>query len=256
MSSPRALLLDIGNTRLKWGVLHGTELRRTGNITHDKIREAGIASLTTRLPRKVDQIYACNVAGNSIATRMSGVLGIHCNSDIHFVHAQRSGFGLTNCYPQPRRLGDDRWVAMIGAYAELKAALCVVDAGTAVTIDAVDRSGKHLGGQIIPGLSLMGNALAAETREIGTSRQSKGGAGTGMALFGNNTDAAIRNGAISAVCGAIEAATRRMRAAGYRPKIVLTGGDASRILKQADVKFLHRPNLVLLGLAFMLQSDS
>ncbi len=101
----------------------------------------------------------------------------------------------------------------------------------------------------------MVNALVSETREINTVMRSSGNAVTGMSMFGNSTDAAIRNGAMSAVCGAIEAAVRRLRSAGYRPKIVLTGGDASRILKQVDVKFLHRPNLVLQGLAHMLMSE-
>ena len=255
MKNSRALLLDIGNTRLKWGILEDAVIRRSGSVTHQKIRDDGIGSLTTRLPRKVDRVYASNVAGSSIATRVSGVIGIHCDTDVHFVHVEREAFGITNSYRYVRRLGVDRWVAMIGAYSEFQSGLCIVDAGTAVTIDAVDRSGKHLGGQIIPGFHLMASALVADTSEIRTARQSSKTARPGMAMFANSTDAAIRNGAMSAVCGAIEAAVRRLRSAGYRPKIVLTGGDASRILTQVDAGFLHRPNLVLQGLAYMLQSE-
>ncbi len=255
MTDAPALLLDIGNTCLKWGILDATGIRRTGSISHEKIRDAGIASLTTRLPHKVCRVIASNVSGSSFATRISGVVGIHCDTDVHFVRAERAAFGITNSYRQTRRLGVDRWVAMIGARAEFKSALCVVDAGTAVTIDAVDRTGLHLGGQIIPGFRLMANALVTDTREINSAKPSSKNPGAGMSLFASNTDAAIRNGATSAVCGAVEAAVRRLRLAGYRPKIVLTGGDASRILKQIDVKFLHRPHLILQGLAFMLQSE-
>ncbi len=255
MTASRALLLDIGNTRLKWGVLEASGIRKTGSIAHEKIRDTGIASLTTRLPRKVTAVYASNVAGSSFATRVSGVVGIHCNTDVHFVHVEREAFGISNSYRQARRLGVDRWVAMIAAYAEFRSALCIVDAGTAVTIDAVDKAGKHLGGQIVPGLQLMADALVSDTGEIDTATRTWRNPGTGMDLFANSTDAAIRNGAISAVCGAIEAAVRRLKSAGYRPKFVLTGGDASRILKQLDLNFAHRPNLVLQGLAFMLQSD-
>ena len=162
----RALLLDIGNTRIKWGLADGAKLQRTGTVTHEKIRDAGIAALTTRLPRRVDRILACNVAGTSLATRISGVMHLHCDTDTHFVHPARAGFGITNGYGRPRRLGVDRWVAMIGAYAEFSRALCVVDAGTAVTIDALDRQGQHLGGQIIPGLRMMQDALTSETDGI------------------------------------------------------------------------------------------
>jgi type III pantothenate kinase len=77
-----------------------------------------------------------------------------------------------------------------------------------------------------------------------------------MDAFASNTEGAMQSGAINAVCGAIDRAAKVLRAEGHRTKIVLTGGDASRILKQLGDKVLHRPNLVLQGLAFMLQSES
>jgi pantothenate kinase type III len=75
-------------------------------------------------------------------------------------------------------------------------------------------------------------------------------------MFQNTTRQAVQSGAMNAVCGAIERAVRTMRAGALRPRIILTGGDASRILTQLDGKVLHRPHLVLQGLAFMLQSGS
>ena len=80
--------------------------------------------------------------------------------------------------------------------------------------------------------------------------------GRGMSVFANNTKDAVQSGAVNAICGAIERAVKVLRAERYRPKIVLTGGDASRILKQLGNKALYRPNLVLQGLAFMVQSES
>ncbi|MBT8079929.1 MAG: type III pantothenate kinase [Gammaproteobacteria bacterium] len=255
MNSIRALLLDIGNTRIKWGLAHGANLQRTGTVTHQKLRDAGIAALTTRLPRRVEQVLACNVAGNSVATKISGIIHLHCDTDTHFVHPARSGYGITNAYGRPRRLGVDRWVAMIGAYAEFSAALCVIDAGTAVTIDAVDRKGKHLGGQIIPGLRLMQEALTSATDGIVISNKGSRSTLDGLNLFAKNTTAAVRNGTVSAVCGAIERSVRRLKKEGHRPRVIVTGGDAPRILNQVDVKFDHRPNLVLQGLAYMSQSE-
>jgi pantothenate kinase type III len=77
-----------------------------------------------------------------------------------------------------------------------------------------------------------------------------------MAVFASNTDGAVQSGAVGAICGAIDRAAKVLRSEGYRAKIVLTGGDASRILKMLGDNVLHRPNLVLQGLAFMAQSDS
>ncbi|MFQ5983300.1 MAG: type III pantothenate kinase [Woeseiaceae bacterium] len=256
MSEVRALLFDVGNTRLKWGLLENGRIGRTGSILHARIHDSGFASFTTRLPRRVDRVFASNVAGASFATRLSGVIGIHCGCDIHFAHCEKEAYGVTNSYKQARRMGVDRWVAMIGARSEFRGAVCIVDAGTAVTIDAIDKDGVHLGGQIIPGLALMGNALSSDTSDIPASRQAPRDPGQGMAMFAKNTAGGVHSGALNAVCGAIERAVRVLRAGGHRPKIVLTGGDASRILKQLGDKVLHRPNLVLQGLAFMVQSES
>jgi len=255
MSALRALLFDIGNTRLKWGLLENGRISRTGSVTHRKLHDSGFASLTARLPRDVDRVLASNVAGQTFATRLSAVVGIHCKREIHFAHAQREAFGLINSYKMPRRIGVDRWVAMIGARAEFHAALCIVDAGTAVTIDAVDRDGVHQGGMILPGLALMADALHMNTSEIPAARRSSAITASGMNAFASSTEGAVHSGALTAICGAVERAVRTMRLAGFRPKVVLTGGDASRILKHLDANVLHRPNLVLQGLAFMVQSD-
>lgn len=256
MSDTRALLFDVGNTRLKWGLLDKGCIHRTGSATHSNIHESGFSALMTRLPRDVDKVFASNVAGASFATRLSGVIGIHCHCDIRFVHCQKMAFGLTNAYKQPRRMGVDRWVAMIGARSEFSGNLCVVDAGTAVTIDAIDKNGNHLGGQIIPGLALMSNALRSKAHDISPVMRTPRASPAGMGAFANSTDGAMLSGAVNAICGAIDRAERVLRSEGYRSKIVLTGGDASRILKQLGDNVLHRPNLVLQGLAFMVQSDS
>jgi type III pantothenate kinase len=249
----RALLIDAGNTRVKWGVVEGGTLRRTGSIGHDRLADTGFAALTTRLPHELDAVLVSNVAGASFATRLSGVLGIHCGCDVHFAHTERQAYGVSNSYRQPRRMGVDRWVAMIGGYNEFKAPLCIVDAGTAVTIDALDRTGQHLGGQILPGIALMMEALSTDTSDIPAVKRVPSSSSDGLDVFANSTRGAVYNGAIAAVCGAIERAVRTLRSARYRPKVVLTGGDASRILSRLEGTVEHRPNLVLQGLQIMLQ---
>ena len=249
-----ALLLDVGNTRLKWGVLDDDNIRRTGHIAHDKIRERGLQELTSKLPRRVDAVFASNVAGTSFATRLSGVVGMHCHCDVRFARSERRGWGVTNSYRQPRRMGVDRWVAMVGAWAETQAACLIVDVGTAVTIDALDDDGIHLGGQIIPGVATMAQSLSSATSNIPLVRASAKRVANDLEMFGHNTVAAVREGSQNAVVGAIERAVRTLQSNGHDPTIVLTGGDASRILKSLDEALLHRPHLVLQGLAHMLES--
>lgn len=247
--SSKTLLLDAGNTRLKWGICVDGRLTRTGIFSRDPLTKAGLATLAAKLPRQVDAVLASNVAGPSFGTGLSSVIGLHCDRDVQFARSEREAFGVRNAYRQPRRLGVDRWVAMIGARAESKSALCIVDAGSAITIDALDRNGQHLGGQIIPGLLLMHRSLESDTSGISGVRVRSGDPGAGMALFAKGTERGVQAGALNAICGAIERSVGIMRKEGLRPKIVLTGGGAAPIMKQLGDKVIHRPHLVLQGLA-------
>ena len=250
----KVLLMDVGNSRIKWGVLENGDIRRTGHISQNAVKERGLQALTTKLPRRIDDVFVSNVAGNTFATRLSGVIGMHCECDVRFARSARRGWGVTNSYSQPRRMGVDRWVAMVGAWAEVQGACLVVDCGTAVTIDAVDDGGQHLGGQIIPGVGTMADALASATSDIPSVRPAPGRGAADLGMFGRNTAAAVREGAQNAVAGAIDRAIRTLQSNAYEPVVVLTGGDSSRILNALCEPPLHRPHLVLQGLARMLDS--
>ena len=252
----KVLLLDVGNTRVKWGLGEDREIHHTGHIGQDRIREQGLGVLTTRLPRKVDAVMAGNVAGQTFGTRLAGVIGAHTGCDLKFVTTTRAAAGVTNGYTQPRRLGVDRWLALIGAWRELGRACLVVDAGTAVTIDALDRKGVHLGGQILPGTQLMAASLATNTAEIPPTPQVKSAKFEGLELFAKNTRTAVQSGSLAAVSGAVERALRSLRAAERRAVLVLTGGDAPRILATLEESPLHRPHLVLNGLLELFETGS
>ena len=255
--SERALLFDVGNTRVKWAVADGSVAGRSvvrcpwpGSARKDSSVLAG------RLPRNVSSVMVSNVAGADVASDLSQFVRREYDLDARFCRPERSAHGVTNGYRQPRRLGVDRWAAMIGARAETRAALCIVDAGSAVTIDALDRTGQHLGGQIIPGLRLMASALKRETNGMREMRIRTGSPGSGLSLFAGNTADAVRAGALNAVCGAVERATKILRSEGMRPRLFVTGGGAPALLEALDSKASHRPNLVLQGLATMLDETS
>lgn len=179
---------------------------------------------------------------------------MHCDCDVRFARTERRGWGVTNGYTQPRRMGVDRWVAMIGAWSEVQAACLVVDSGTAVTIDAIDDGGTHLGGQIIPGVATMADSLVSATNDIPQVGPAPGRGGADLEMFARNTAAAVREGAQNAVAGAVDRAIQTLQSNAYQPVVVLTGGDASRILNALCESPLHRPHLVLQGLAHMLDT--
>jgi type III pantothenate kinase len=250
----KALLLDVGNSRIKWGIGEDGEVHRTGQITHERIRERGLGALTTRLPHDVDAVIASNVAGPSFATRLAGVVGAHLGRELHFAKSGRAACGVTNAYTHPRRMGVDRWVAMVGAWTELGQACLVVDAGTAVTIDAIDDDGRHLGGQILPGTALMAVSLAVDTSELPKVPPLKAADFAGLDMFAHSTRRAIQSGVLGAVVGAIERASGALATASTDAVLVLTGGDAPRLLPALDPGVIHRPNLVLQGLLRLLEA--
>jgi type III pantothenate kinase len=250
----KALLMDVGNSRVKWGVLDGGEIRRTGHISQERIHDKGLQVLTTRIPNHVDKVLISNVAGTTFGTRLSGVVGMHCECDVRFARTARRGWGVTNSYTQPRRMGVDRWVAMVGAWAEVQSSCLVVDVGTAMTIDAIDDDGQHLGGQIIPGVTTMASSLSSATSDIPEVRPAPGRGCADLGMFGRNTASAVREGAQNAVVGAVDRAIRTLQSNAYAPAVVLTGGDSSRILNALCESPLHRPHLVLQGLAQMLDA--
>jgi type III pantothenate kinase len=249
-----ALLMDVGNSRLKWGVLVDGEIRRTGHISMERIRDVGLQVLTTKIPRRIDEVFVSNVAGTTFATRLSGIVGAHCGCDVHFARSERSGWGVTNAYTQPRRMGVDRWVAMVGAWNEVQTSCLVVDAGTAMTIDVIDDKGQHLGGQIIAGVATMAGALASSTSDIPQVKPALARQSADLGMFARNTAAAVREGAQNALAGAVDRAIQTLQSNGYAPVVVLTGGEASRILGALCETPLHRPHLVLQGLAHMLEN--
>lgn len=256
MTSEKSLVFDVGNTRVNWGVVFDGQILRSGGRSQDELREKGFDTFLRRLPRDVDRVLVSSVGEQAFVKRLATAIRIHSRVDVHFAKSESAAFGVINGYAQPRRLGVDRWVGMIGARAEFRGAILVVDAGTAVTIDALANDGRHLGGQIIAGLGPMIDVLNEKTHGIATKSGKFSTPIAGMDLFARNTRGAVQNGSLAAVCGAIGLSVKTMRGAGYRPKVVLTGGDASRILKQLEGNPIHRPNLVLQGLAYMLSCES
>ena len=247
----KTILIDAGNTRIKWGVLSNAVIGETDHVMHTDLDDAGFAALASRLPRQVDSAFVSNVAGPVLATRLTGLLAGGC--ELRFAKTAAKACGVTNAYPEPRQMGVDRWVALIGAWLEFGDAVLVVDVGTAVTIDALDESGRHLGGQILPGLDLMSRSLGTSTSDIPVVKRHAAVFTSDVGIFAVSTADGVRQGAGNAIAGAIERARSVLAAAGHAPVLVLTGGDAPRLSAALKPPVAHRPDLVLAGLAGLLE---
>ncbi len=230
------LLFDIGNTRLKWarfvdGVMHQQQVLSLEEMNDDEISgmiaESGF-----------QQLYVANVAGAEIEQRLHAIAMQSGISEPVFIRTQAQAFGVINAYGEPQRLGVDRWLAMIAARSVCKQAFYVVDAGSAVTIDAVDEQGQHLGGLIAPGFRNMMNALVHNT-SLSTDEWTP----PQTVMLESNTQEAMLSGCAAAVVSLIS------RQVPDDVRLILTGGDANWIADLLDREYELIDDLVLQGVA-------
>ncbi|MGH8559216.1 MAG: type III pantothenate kinase [Methylococcales bacterium] len=239
-----SVLIDIGNSRLKWALKHydRLELGRPlpfvdGIFDFDRIWE------NLEPPSR---ILVSNVLGENITQSLKQWVQNHWSAPVEIVRSCEYAHGVSNGYLKPDRLGVDRWICMIAARALYKEPVCVVDCGTAITADVLDGLGRHQGGAICPGVKLMQDVLVR-----GVPKLSLEGVGPG-GLLGRDTGAGIYSGTLTAAAGLIEKflqeAEQFMRT---RLKLLITGGDACLVAEKLAIGHVHIPDMVLKGLALI-----
>ena len=245
------LAIDVGNTRLKWALYetphrHAPLLAQGAEFLEniDKLAEGAWAQLP-----QPDRMLGCIVAGDALKRRVEEQLEIWDVAP-QWVVASAFEAGVSNGYDYPARLGADRWVAMIGAWHRMLASgpvrpLVVVMVGTAVTVEAIDASGKFLGGLILPGHGIMLRALESGTAGLHVP--------TGdVCEFPTNTSDALTSGGTYAIAGAVELMVQHVRQhGGAEPKCIMTGGAGWKMAPSMSVQFELVDNLIFDGLLEM-----
>ncbi len=241
------LLVDIGNTSVKWALASGRQLNTTGRFTHRGHDLAGLLDQSWATLAAPGQLVVTNVAGADLADSLSAWTGRRWQVRPRFIRAGRQAAGVTNAYPIPEQLGADRWAALIAAWHASGAAVCAVDCGTAITLDLVDPAGLHRGGLIVAGLALMQQALCAHTAnlQLPCDEQSP-------VLPATSTGDAISSGCRYAAAAAVDRIVTDMAAStGLEPEVIITGGDAQKLMPLLRVVARHDADLVLKGIAIL-----
>jgi type III pantothenate kinase len=240
------LLLDAGNTSVKWGLCEGGNIAASGSFIHAGNNIDDLADQSWSALQTPAGIVIANVAGKELGRRLSGWIIKHWGITPVFVVATGQACGVTNAYTVPEHLGVDRWAALIGARQHGGAA-CIVDCGTAITLDMLGADGVHQGGLILPGVGMLQQMLLKNTALTNTSRTQEP-----AGLFAMGTADAINGGALYMAVAAIDRIVADMASAmDAHPDVVITGGDASRILTLLACPARHDPELVLKGLAML-----
>lgn len=251
------LLVDIGNTAVKWVYLGDdgvSDSRRAYHGSHDGCMAMPEAIVSGPVPGRV---LISNVAGPAISAVYAEAIKTAWGVAPQFVRPQPSGFGIQCGYEEPWRLGADRWAALVGARRRFPGNCCIVSAGTALTADAMEANGRHLGGVIAPGTRLMERALLRETGAIIDSVKGLDEIDPAPQSWGRHTRAAIAQGTLMAVkgfVGQVRAAAQALWGKDF--KLILTGGDAGAVVEVAGSDAIIAPDLVLEGLAVMAREPS
>jgi type III pantothenate kinase len=242
------LLVDIGNSRIKWARLERGRMGPQRAAEHAGWTSTDYERSVLGRASGVERVLVASVAGARVDRAFAKAARRATGRAPTFVASARRSGGVTTRYTEPWRLGVDRWVAAIGAFAMNRGKpACVVDVGTAMTIDLVDAKGVHRGGAIVPGPALMVESLLRDTS--GIARRA-GGARPGRALYAKNTLAAIEQGARFATAALIDRAVAEASALiGSKPLVFLTGGAAPSVRPLVKCAHRHVPALVLRGLA-------
>jgi len=241
------LLIDVGNSRIKWAQQSDAGLQSCRACFYSKAHLSdSIGPSWAGLPRP-DQVFVANVAGRKVADEMSACLDKAWGIIPTFLSVTRKAAGVINAYDDISQLGIDRWLAMIAAWNSYQSAICIVDCGTALTVDVVTASGQHAGGLIVPGWSLMKDVLNSQTQQISSSLNR-----SPSLELGRNTEECISNGAVMALTAMVSQVIARMRLRhGEDFRSVITGGYAEEIKSMLTADIDYHPHLVLNGMAIV-----
>lgn len=252
-------LFDIGNSRIKWAWFEPSgqsadeppSLHGVGGVDHTECSLDDMAAAYWSDWPQPEQIVVSSVAADEHWQRLQDWCSRHWRQRPLRVTSVAEGYGVRNAYARPEDLGSDRWAAMIAGHQLQHTDICVVDCGTAITVDFLDAAGHHLGGYITPGLGLMQQSLAQRTDAIQVlSWPIEAETDSGNTDPGNSTAACIEHGLLMAVTSLIQGGCKKMEIqTGKSFHCLLTGGNAEQLAPCLGEAVTYEPHLVLLGLA-------
>ncbi len=254
------LTFDIGNSRIKWAQWRSGAILCNGSFSSDQCSLSTFMTKYHANNQSPEKVFAVCVGANELSDELDRIVTSCWGYTVDFFHTTRTFSGrnttLINAYEDVSCHGSDRWAGLIAASHEFDEPLCVIGAGTAITVDLLDVDGHHLGGRILPSfysmyLTLVKNAAAINKR-IGQKGEVTGQWSEEMnppVLFANTTENAITSGIYYMLEAGVRNLTEKaIKQLGSSAKIILTGGSAQLLLQFKDMPhFIYRPVLVMQG---------
>lgn len=241
------LLVDIGNTRVKWCLAEKGELGQRHCLIHHGELSRLFDDPAWRATARPERVVLSSVLAMEQTVCLSSWIETQWGCAAQFVEPARRACGVTNGYTEARRLGADRWAALIGARHTVAGAVCLFDCGTALTMDMLDADGLHHGGLIMPGLRMMRDALTRQSDALYFAVDEMLEEGV-LPPLATDTPSAVIRGTLHTMVAVMERIVKRMEME-QEITVLVTGGDAEVLLPWMERPCQHRPDLVLQGLA-------
>ena len=236
------VLVDVGNTRIKYCLLSNVEQEPFASNTF-----SDLFSFIDKQP-KITHLYLASVR-NVAEVEPIFVACRERNICVVEKHTEREAFGIKNSYENEKKMGVDRWLAMICAAEKTKKSFCVIDVGTAITVDFVV-NGQHLGGWIVPGYQVMKQALVQSTKKVYANDEII----TSLSA-GNDTEECVSSGCYAAVYGVYLSALDYLSSKQTDFDVILGGGDKKMFAFLESDDSICPANLVMQGLARYARSE-
>ena len=246
----KSLMIDAGNSRAKWCLLIDDKLTNQQHVNYNKPAHQCVDDIVKQQAKAVETVFIVSVLGDDFIKQIKKNC-LFNKLKLHHIESKKSFAGIQNGYDEPQKLGTDRLVAMIGAKHNYPndSAFIIIDSGTATTIDALDYTGKHWGGLILPGVNLCTESLLKNTQQLPLWGQNK--QHTQPELFAKNTSQAIQSASILGLAGAIDSVSRAMeKELSSTSKVIkiICGGNAKILKPHLQSAYKVDENLVMLGL--------
>lgn len=249
------LTIDVGNSRVKWAEWQAGEIIASGAGSYDKKNLLiSLDGLFGGL-RKPAIVYSVCVAGDEISQVLSQWVAQHWKLDVDYLVTHKKFNNIVHGYMNPLEHGADRWAAVVAAeslYSNVS--LCVIGAGTAITVDFLKHDGQHLGGFIFPSYVSMYSALAGDTANVGSRLDDQVSSSmvfdVEMDDIPVSTSDAVKYGLHKLLQAGVQGFCQQAKhVLGDSVQIIITGGFAETILSYPNMPEMHyEPDLVMQGL--------
>jgi len=237
-----SLVVDIGNSRLKWSFVDNGPWQAGRSVSLQDDLGALLDQIWRDTPTP-ETVLVSNVSGFRVANSVRHWTISNWGVEPGFFQSGAYYKTLTNEYKNPAQLGCDRWAAVIGARSLVAGDVCIVDCGTAVTVDALTGSDRFLGGIIFPGVKLIRDSLLSGTSDI-TEHSAEP-----QKVPGRTTAEGVTLGSLFGVAGGVDRILHEMKGLLDEPQLYITGGSARFLLPLLNHTLKYEPDLVLIGLA-------